>query len=50
MSNNQKLNELFKKLDYVMNMELKCSCHKKVSMIKKEKDIILNKINNSIIN
>jgi|TARA_Y100000015_G_scaffold19484_1_gene18911 phage FluMu protein Com len=46
MNENQKLNKLFEELDFIMNMELKCSCPKKVNIIAVEKNIILNKINN----
>ena len=37
------MEKLFRDLDYIMNMEIKCSCPKKIKFIKKQKDIILPK-------
>tara|TARA_R100000278_G_C5475064_1_gene166026 strand:- start:1042 stop:1191 length:150 start_codon:yes stop_codon:yes gene_type:complete len=39
------MEKLFQELDYILNMEIKCSCPKKVKFIKKQKDIILKQIN-----
>ena len=39
------MEKLFRDLDYIINMEIKCSCPKKIKFIKKQKDIILKQIN-----
>lgn len=39
------MDKLFLELDYIMNIEIKCSCPKKIKFIKKQKDIILKQIN-----